>query len=146
VRAHHSCTRNTRLAQRPAPGKHVTAHDTTPSGDVPAFTTARSWPWALGCSQTRTHACTHVPAETTRMTRRPASRHTAQRRRSTPRHGVARQHERGAALSSRGLERWGAHGRGSGVKPPAQNHHDSKAGTQMCEARRACGARRRVVG
>jgi hypothetical protein len=66
ARTHHPCTRNTRLARRPAPGKHVTAHGTTPSGDVPVLTTARSWPWALGCGRTRTHACTQVPAETTR--------------------------------------------------------------------------------
>jgi hypothetical protein len=42
---------------------------------------------------------------------------------------------------SHGLGCWGAHGHVSGVKPPAQNHHDAKAGTHMRGARRVRGTR-----
>jgi hypothetical protein len=76
-------------------------------------------------------------------TRRPARRKTRRSERcsASRRDGVARQREQAATRRSRGLGRWGAHSRGSGVEPlPTRNLHGAKSGTQMSEARRALDA------
>jgi hypothetical protein len=86
----------------------------------------------------------HVPARKREgTTRRPARRKTRRSERCSASRcdGVARQREQAATRRSRGLGRWGAHSRGSGVEPlPTRNLHVAKSGTQMSEARRALDA------